>query len=271
MVTPADDASVEAFAPQDELDVAQQELDDALNEQPTAVSPEQFQRLLGDYERIANENAHLSRKLNGLESKIQRGLNGLNENLSQLTAKAAQEEISRREQELLASIDDPDERQRMQTMLELQALRNPQPVSQPTQQPTQQAAQEPVTQNEAEAWAQVQQFVRSSGVDPNDPSIDYAVLVDATKTAEQRQQAFMSSLVTAARNQGQKPPQQTATPSVQEQAPAASPQRAAGRAGSSGFKNVMDVYEAYAKGHWDTDDAGKAAYRAELAKFGVKP
>ncbi len=246
------------------VDQAARDSDLAGEPAPQFVTLDQYNALLG-------QNQTLKNHLNGLEQRIDRGINGLQSNLEMLTAEAAKQEITRREQELLASIDDPDERQRMQTMLELQALRNPKPVSQPTQQPTQQVAQQPATQNEAEAWAQVQQFVRNSGVDPNDPSIDYAVLVDATKTAEQRQQVFMSSLVTAARNQGQKPPQQPATPSVQEQAPAASPQRAAGRAGSSGFKNVMDVYEAYAKGHWDTDAEGKAAYRAELAKFGVKP
>ena len=245
------------------LDIDQASLDAAQAGEPAPpqfVTVEKFEQMMGAITRLQNHTS-------GLESRIDKGITGLGANLQELTAAAAKKELERREQELLSSIEDPDERARMETMLELQTLRNPQ---QPIQQVLEQPAAQTLQQTEAEQWAQVRQFVVNSGVHPDNPAVNYNVLVDPSKTADQRQAAFMQSLVAAGNPTGQQPPIANGS----QQAPAQqaqSPQRPAGPVGNTGYRNVNDVYDAWISGRIPTTDEGKAEYRRELAKFGETP
>ena len=241
--------------PQDVLDQDQQSLDveQGIAEEPQFVTKEAYQQMQQAYDaKLAQQGRHLS----GLESRIDTQTNAMAKQLGDMAANSARAEIERREQELLARIEDPDERARMQTMLELQSLRNPQPV---VEQPMQVAPQPQPRQATPEDWAQVQTFVQSFGVNPNDSRIQYSILTDATLTDTQRQQQFLANIGSVAANaapavpQGQPP--QAATTST--------PTRASGPVGT-GYRNIDDVYDAF-----NSDQIDRDAFKTAASKFGV--
>jgi hypothetical protein len=241
--------------PQDVLDQDQQSLDveQGIAEEPQFVTKEAYQQMQQAYDaKLAQQGRHLS----GLESRIDTQTNAMAKQLGDMAANSARAEIERREQELLARIEDPDERARMQTMLELQSLRNPQPV---VEQPMQVAPQPQPQQPTPEDWAQVQRFVQNFGVNPNDPRIQYSILTDPTLTDVQRQEQFLANLGSVGANaapavpQGQPP--QAATTST--------PTRASGPVGT-GYRNIDDVYNAF-----NSDQIDRDAFKTAASKFGV--
>ena len=240
--------------PQDVLDQDQQSLDveQGIAEEPQFVTKETYQQMQQAYDaKLAQQGRHLS----GLESRIDTQTNAMAKQLGDMAANSARAEIERREQELLARIEDPDERARMQTMLELQSLRNPQPV---VEQPMQVAPQPQPQQPTPEDWAQVQRFVQNLQIDPSDPRIQYSILTDPTLTDVQRQEQFLANLGSVGTNAAA-----TARQSQQQAVPTPTPTRASGPVGT-GYRNIDDVYDAF-----NSDQIDRDAFKTAASKFGV--
>ena len=212
---------------------------------------EQYNSLMGNYQQVLAANQKLQNHVSGLESRIDRGFNSLNQNLSTLTEQAAKAEIERLEQGIRGGIEDPEEKQRMQAVLDLQRLRQPTPNAAPAIEP------QPVQQQQPEtaAWDQVIELVRNSGVDPNDALLDYKALVDESLTVTGRQTRFMQSLISAAQPRQQPQPESQQAPQT--------PTHAAGPAGT-GYSSIDDVYDAYVSDRLNHEEYKKAA-----ARFGV--
>ena len=239
--------------PQDALDLDQQSLDveQGIAEEPQFVTKEAYQQMQQAYDaKLAQQGRHLS----GLESRIDNQTNAMAKQLGDMAANSARAEIERREQELLARIEDPDERARMQTMLELQALRNPQPVVEQMQAVPQAQSSQPTGSH----WAQVQRFVQNLQIDPNDPRIQYSILTDPTLTDVQRQEQFLANLGSVGATAAA-----TARQSQQQAVPTPTPTRASGPVGT-GYRNIDDVYDAF-----NSDQIDRDAFKAAASKFGV--
>jgi hypothetical protein len=240
---------------QDALDLDQQSLDvdQGIQDAPAFVPTEQYNQML---QQQQSRNDQLQRHISGLESRMDTRANEVTKQLGDIASASARAEIERREQELLSGIEDPAERDRMKTMLELQNLRNPQVAPVPEQ--PQVASQPQAQQATAADWQQVQSFVQNFGVNPNDPRIQYSILTDTNLSAEQRQQQFLANVgqiaatVTPAAQQGQ-----------QQAAPTPTPTRASGPVGT-GYRSMDDVYDAFNSNQIDTE-----TFKATAAKFGV--
>jgi hypothetical protein len=241
----------------DQIDEEQQSLDAQLEgeppEQQQAVTLDMFNQMRDSYE---SRNQQLSNHISGLEGRIDKQANAIRVEMQAQQELLARQAAEAAEKNLLDTFgDSPEQQEALRLYLASQkaAQRPPEPTYQ--EPPLQQASPQQTT---AADWAQVQSLVRMMGANPDDPRIDYTVLVNATLTAEQRQERFLKNLGSVVAS----PAQQT-QPAQQAQPQTQTPPRSAGPVGN-GYRNAEDLMDAFVSGQIEQDK-----YRELAPKFGI--
>ena len=243
---------------QDVLDLDQQVLDQGMTEEatePQYVTREQFDQMVNSNRQVASQNQSLRNHLSGLESRIDKQANAFRAQMQEQAEAAARKQAQDLQNRILENFDDPDQRvlwqQYFDTQNSVAAPTQPYIPDEPAYQPAQQT-----TGNE---WVDVLEFVADFGVDPNDNRIDYTILVNQSITAKERQKQFLANLRTVASSSSGAAPQGQAA----QQAPAQTPQRSAGPAGT-GYRNAEDLMDALISGKVDANK-----YRELAPKYGI--
>ena len=243
---------------QDVLDLDQQVLDQGMTEEatePQYVTREQFDQMVNSNRQVANENQSLRNHLSGLESRIDKQANAFRAQMQEQAEAAARKQAQDVQNRILENFDDPDQRVLWQQYFETQnAVTTPAQPYVPDD-----LAYQPASQPTGNEWAEVQDFVSNMGIDPNDNRIDYTILVNQNITAKERQKQFLANLrIVASSSSGAAPQGQAA-----QQAPAQTPQRSAGPAGT-GYRNAEDLMDALISGKVDANK-----YRELAPKYGI--
>lgn len=237
---------------QDEIDAQQEAMDveqGAEGTEPQFVPLSQFQEMQQKLERVLATQEQQGRHNQGLESRIDKGINQATRQAAEAAAMAAKLEREQTVTSLLSKVEDPDQREIFQQILAISAPpESAVPTAVEPAQPT------PAQQNQ---WDGIFHMVRSLGVDPNDNRLDYQVLVDTTLPEQTRQDRFFASIRTAQTPTDPTPPAQQAPPRTGQ-----TPPRSPGATGT-GYRTADDVRGAYIEERIDKDE-----YRKRMAVFG---
>lgn len=237
-----EDREMQALAT--EVDADQEALD-----QDQDVAPAAQYVTVEQYQRIEQALESTTRQINGLQGKIDSGLNAIRRDTeAQRTQTAAEAQWRAWEGKIDALPEDAQEGARMTLeMLKAQASRGVQELR-PAPQATQSAALE-----------EVYQFVRDSRVDPHAAGLNYAVLFDQTLSESDRRTRFMDSLH-AVRLAQIKPetPDAPARPVPKAENPPVQGNRSGG-----GYRNIDDLRGAFVEGRLD-----KEGFLSEAKKMG---
>jgi hypothetical protein len=246
---------------QDQVALDAEQAGESAVQAPTA---EQYQQVLRRLDQQAAEIEKNRKDTAGYASKVDTGLNAIRRDTQAAAETRINQELAQGRERYLTTLRETNPELEAATRQHLEvedaAAVARAALVQPTPSP---AAQPQVVQGQDQAaWEQVFGMVRDFGVDPNDPRVDYRVLVDETLSEGIRRQRFMQSLRNA-----------TATPAA---APAAAPQTPAtrtvtppvegGTQRAGGYRNIDDVYSAYT-----SDRISKQEYIDAAQKLGVNP
>jgi hypothetical protein len=195
----------------------------------------------------------------GLQSKVDRGLNGIRRD-SEETVRRQQEYAL---QQYLEQV--PEEHRAAFQQMAQQNMELQQKVNQAQNEtPVQEQAQSP---NASSEWEQIYAIPKSMGLDPQSEGIDYAAFTDPGLNDTQRRERFFTSIKTVmtGNNQTQAPP--PATPQNQSQPEVQNPPTGGTPAGgvSGNMRSVADLERAYISDGISFDD-----YKKRLAELGQR-
>jgi hypothetical protein len=213
-----------------------------------AVTLDDFKAIQTQLAQVLARQEQQGRHNQGLESRLDKGLNRVAGQAAEAAATAAKLEREQTVANLLAKVEDPDQRALFQQMLTLSAPQAPVVLETPEAAP-----QAPAEQTQ---WESIFGMVRSLGADPNDKRIDYQVLLNETIPEQQRQDRFFASVRAAQAPVGR-------TPVTSEAPSPQTPPRSLGATGT-GYRNESDVRGAYIEGKLPQDE-----YIKRMADFGV--
>ena len=226
------------------IDQAQQELD---AEQGAVETPSEQSYVQQLQDQLAQQNQkmnELSNMVNASRGHTDRALNAIRGDFD----KAVEDKIAQigdraRQSQLLETIDE-EQRPFFEHMLERLNKVDDKTQTQSTQE------QAPVTSETQAQWQQVYTMVQQMGINPQDPRVNYQLLVDAAvATPEQRQGNFMqnlSQILTANTNSQQSQPNTvnaSANPPVEPMSPSS----------TTALRNADDIRDAYIAGTITTD------------------
>ena len=195
----------------------------------------------------------------GLQSKVDRGLNGIRRDSEEAVRKQQEYAIPQYLEEV------PEEHRAVFQQMAQQNMELQQKVNQAQNEtPVQEQAQSPDASSE---WEQIYAIPRSMGLDPQSEGIDYAAFTDPGLNDTQRRERFFTSIKTvmSGNNQTQAPP--PATPQNQSQPEVQNPPTGGTPAGgvSGNMRSVADLERAYISDGISFDD-----YKKRLAELGQR-
>ena len=238
----------------DVITADQSELDRQQAADPVSqvLTVEQVQAMINS----ANANqGTLAAEVRGLQGKLDRNtaeVGKLEENIiSKLTGRIAREQY-------LGSLDEEDRRKFEPILDANEALQaKVDAMAAPTE------AVAPAQQADTQAqWAYVHQNVRDHGINPNDKRIDYNILMNASMTNTQRQQAFYSNLTNIVKADAQLQP---ASQPQQQQPATANPPVETGARSSESNPREEDLRDRYITGQLTTEQ-----YKEEMTRNGFR-
>ena len=236
------------------IDQAQQEIDAEQGIVETTSELSQVQALQSKIAEQTEQVRQLASMVNASRGHTDRALNAIRGDFD----KAVEDKINMmgeraRQEQLLESIDE-DQRPFFQHMMDrLDKVDN---TSQ-----TQSGQEQVITDSDTQSqWQQVYTMVQQMGINPQDPRVNYQLLVDTSvATPEQRQGNFMQNLTqilssTTSPQQSQPVAQNTsANPPVESMSPSS----------TTALRNADDIRSAYISGTITTDD-----YREKMGAIG---
>jgi exonuclease VII large subunit len=247
------------------IDQASAELDQELaNTGVSGAQPptaEEVQKLQQDLAQTQNE-------IRGLQSLYDRGLNAIRrdseEKLQQIQRESQMQQSQARRDQYLGSLDERERSLVEPLMNEIDTMRQSYVQSLAYQQPVQGSQQSPV-ETPHDQWEAVYKVVENMGVSRNDTNVNYQVLMDATKTDDQKQEVFFASVRDAVTRQGQPTPQAPVTQAVDPQVQ--TPPVENGRQGSAeGAQNLDQLMDWWLPLQNPTEQQ-KEDYRRKLDQF----
>ena len=206
-------------------------------------------------EMIENQNKQVA----GLQSKVDRGLNGMREQYE--TSARQSEELAI--QQYLANADFTEQQKADFQALAQQNLQLKYGQNQNQPQEEIQETAPPPTNTAQDQWDQIYAIPRSMGIDPQTEGIDYAAFTDPGLTEEQRRNRFFASLGKVNSN-GATP----ATPAQQTQQPVSEVQNppqggTPANGASNNLRSQQQIHDAYLNNKLSTEE-----YRKRLAEIG---
>lgn len=245
---------------QAQLDTTQEGLQPQVEESTTGELRALRETVERQNEMIERQNVMIenqNKQVAGLQSKVDRGLNGIRRD--SVEAVRRQQEYAL--QQYLEQV--PEEhraafQQMAQQNMELQQQVNQAQYQEPAQEQTPDASSE---------WEQIYAIPRSMGLDPQSEGIDYAAFTDPGLSDTQRRERFFASIKTVmtGNNQTQAPP--PATPQNQSQPEVQNPPTGGTPAGgvSRNMRSVADLERAYISDGISFED-----YKKRLAELGQR-
>jgi len=238
------------------LDQDQAQLDAVQEGNPQAAMPttQEMQTVAAMVERQNQIIENQNRQLAGLQSKLDKGLNGIRAQYEtagkqqeyQAMQRFAQEvpEDQRAGVEYLINRNMQLEQERMQTQM----------------------ASDPEAERAAAEWEVIYDIARNMGVDPETPGLDYSAYTDPGLEPKERNDRFFASLNRIVRSGGT-PPQQPAmqNPPSEQQPEVQSPPQAGTPANgvSNNMRTVEQLQRAYIENKLSTED-----YTKRLSELG---
>ena len=236
------------------IDQAQQEIDAEQGIVETTSELSQVQALQSQLAAQTEQVRQLTSMVNASRGHTDRALNAIRGDFD----KAVEDKINQmgeraRQQQLLESIDE-EQRPFFQHMMDrLDKVDN---TSQ-----TQSGQEQVITDSDTQSqWQQVYTMVQQMGINPQDPRVNYQLLVDpSVATPEQRQGNFMQNLTqilnsNTGSQQSQPTTQNTNTnPPVESMSPSS----------ATALRNADDIRDAYISGTITTDE-----YRDRMGAIG---
>ena len=253
MTTDNTNMTSEIDSDQAQLDTTQEGLQPQVEESTTGELRALREMVERQNVMIENQNKQVA----GLQSKVDRGLNGIRRDSV---------EVVRRQQEyaLQQYLEQVPEEHRAafqqiaQQNMELQQQVNQTQYQEPAQEQTPDASSE---------WEQIYAIPRSMGLDPQSEGIDYAAFTDPGLSDTQRRERFFASIKTVmtGNNQTQAPP--PAAPQNQSQPEVQNPPTGGTPAGgvSGNMRSVADLERAYISDGISFED-----YKKRLAELGQR-
>ena len=245
------------------LDQDQAQLDatqEGLQPQVENSSTEEFRTLK---ELILKGQEKQDRQVAGLQSKMDKGLNGMRD----------QYEISARQQEemaiqqYVANADFTEQQKADFQALAQQNLQLKYGQNQDQQQQNTEETAPPPTNTAQDQWDQIYAIPRSMGIDPKTQGIDYAAFTDPGLTEEQRRDRFFASLGNVRSSNGTDPTspaqEQAQQPISEVQNPPQSGTPANGA--SNNLRSIDQIERAYIEDKLPFDE-----YKKRLAELGQR-
>ena len=237
-----------------ELDQDQAQLDAVQEGTPQTANPmtEEIRALKGMVEHQNQMIENQTRQVAGLQSKVDRGLNGMREQYEQGAVQQRQQAMQQYAQQV------PEEyRAGFEYLMNENAQLQQQRMQSQTAQP------EAETQNASSEWEQIYAIARSMGVDPQTPGIDYQAFTDPGLDEGQRRDRFFTSLRTVMASptpQATTPePTQTQQPEVQNPPQAGTPANGV----ATNLRSIEQIERAYIEDKLSFDD-----YKKRLSEAG---
>ena len=236
------------------LDQDQAQLDAVQEGTPQTADP-MTEELRTLRQVVENQNKMIenqNRQVAGLQSKVDRGLNGMREQYQQGAMQQRQQAMQQYAHQV------PEEYR-----AGFEYLMNE--IAQLQQQQVQSQTAEPQaeTQDASSEWEQIYAIARSMGVDPQTPGIDYQAFTDPGLSEGQRRDRFFSSLRTVMASptpQATTPePTQTEQPQVQSPPQAGTPANGV----SNNMRTVEQIERAYIEDKLSFED-----YKKRLSEAG---
>ena len=227
------------------LDQDQAELDAVQEGTPQTADPvtEELRALKG---LVQDLRTSTERQVAGLQSKVDRGLNGMREQYEQGAMQQRQQAMQEYAQQV------PEEYR-----AGFEYLMNENAQLQHQRMQSQAAQPEAETQSASSEWEQIYAIARSMGVDPQTPGIDYQAFTDPGLNEGQRRDRFFASLRTVMASptpQATTPePTQIQQPEVQNPPQAGTPANGV----STNLRSVDQIQRAYIEGKLATEDYTK--------------
>ena len=236
------------------LDQDQAQLDAVQEGTPQTADP-MTEELRTVRQVVENQNKMIenqNRQVAGLQSKVDRGLNGMREQYQQGAMQQRQQAMQQYAQQV------PEEyRAGFEYLMNENAQLQQQQVQSQTAEP------QAETQDASSEWEQIYAIARSMGVDPQTPGIDYQAFTDPGLSEGQRRDRFFSSLRTVMASptpQATTPePTQTEQPQVQSPPQAGTPANGV----SNNMRTVEQIERAYIEDKLSFED-----YKKRLSEAG---
>ncbi len=236
------------------LDQDQAQLDAVQEGTPQTADP-MTEELRTLRQVVENQNKMIenqNRQVAGLQSKVDRGLNGMREQYQQGAMQQRYQAMQQYAQQV------PEEyRAGFEYLMNENAQLQQQQVQSQTAEP------QAETQDASSEWEQIYAIARSMGVDPQTPGIDYQAFTDPGLSEGQRRDRFFSSLRTVMASptpQATTPePTQTEQPQVQSPPQAGTPANGV----SNNMRTVEQIERAYIEDKLSFED-----YKKRLSEAG---
>ena len=236
------------------LDQDQAQLDAVQEGTPQTADP-MTEELRTLRQVVENQNKMIenqNRQVAGLQSKVDRGLNGMREQYQQGAMQQRYQAMQQYAQQV------PEEyRAGFEYLMNENAQLQQQQVQSQTAEP------QAETQDASSEWEQIYAIARSMGVDPQTPGIDYQAFTDPGLSEGQRRDRFFSSLRTVMASptpQATTPePTQTEHPQVQSPPQAGTPANGV----SNNMRTVEQIERAYIEDKLSFED-----YKKRLSEAG---
>ena len=236
------------------LDQDQAQLDAVQEGTPQTADP-MTEELRTLRQVVENQNKMIenqNRQVAGLQSKVDRGLNGMREQYQQGSMQQRYQAMQQYAQQV------PEEyRAGFEYLMNENAQLQQQQVQSQTAEP------QAETQDASSEWEQIYAIARSMGVDPQTPGIDYQAFTDPGLSEGQRRDRFFSSLRTVMASptpQATTPePTQTEQPQVQSPPQAGTPANGV----SNNMRTVEQIERAYIEDKLSFED-----YKKRLSEAG---
>ena len=188
-------------------------------------------------------------QISGLQSLYDRGLNAIRrdseEKLQQIQRESQMQQSQAKRDQYLGTLDGRERELVEPLMQEMDNMKQVYLQSLASQQPVQATQQAPAAQSQ-DQWEAVYKVVENMGVNRNDTNVNYQVLMDTTKTDDQKQEAFFASVRTAVTQQGQQQatqtPAQPQTADPQSQTP---PMENSRQGGAGTHQNIDELCDWY--------------------------